>query len=374
MAASKDGKILSVVDGNDNVIGEATRKEIHEKGLLHREIHVWFVTPKGEIIFQHRAKDKDTYPDLLDATVGGHVEVGDSYEKTALKEMEEETGVKGDVKELHLLGKFQKRSEDDVTRTINNTIRAQYAYVYRGKVSDLLVEEGKALGFEAWPIDKLSNLNEEDRRKFIPLILGPDMLQLFWKAKKLISFDENRLINLVKPYLENCRDGDWAHAQRVAKWVKELGEIRSDLPLLITAAYVHDIGWFKVLPKGKLDLDEMLKFEDLANENSSKHVKEVLAKLNFTDSDSETVLRLVKAADAHEAKRKDEEIIVDADNLSKLCIEHLQQKYQPESYQKLIDLWENELASRIRTLKGRSVYPQLLKKLKEDVVVINKKA
>ncbi|MBU0636967.1 NUDIX domain-containing protein [Patescibacteria group bacterium] len=51
-------------------------------------------TPKGEIIFQHREKDKDTYPDLLDATVGGHVEIGSDYENSAFQELEEETGIK----------------------------------------------------------------------------------------------------------------------------------------------------------------------------------------------------------------------------------------------------------------------------------------
>lgn len=183
---TKDGLILDVVDENDDIVGQATRKEIHEKGLLHREIHVWFITPQGEIIFQHRAKDKDTFPDLLDATVGGHVEMGDSYEQTALKEMEEETGIKGDAKDLRFMAKIKKWAEDNVTKAINNTIRVQYAYVYRGKISDLRIEEGKAIGFEAWPIDSLSSLSEEDRKKFIPVILDQDMLQLLQEAKKFI--------------------------------------------------------------------------------------------------------------------------------------------------------------------------------------------
>jgi isopentenyldiphosphate isomerase len=182
----KDGIILEVVDANDNVIGQATRQEIHEKGLLHREIHVWFITPKGEIVFQHRAKDKDTYPDLLDATVGGHVEVGDSYEKTAIKEMEEETGIRAKVEDLHFLKKFFKCSEDKVTGMINNTVRSQYAYVYSGKLEDLHVEEGKALGFEAWPIDQLSHLSEDNQKKFISSILQPDVLGMFEEMKRLI--------------------------------------------------------------------------------------------------------------------------------------------------------------------------------------------
>ena len=44
-------KMLEIVDENDQVIGIQSRKEIHEKGLLHREIHVLFITPEKDIIF-----------------------------------------------------------------------------------------------------------------------------------------------------------------------------------------------------------------------------------------------------------------------------------------------------------------------------------
>lgn len=84
---------LNIVNENDEIIGQETRENIHKQGLLHHEVHVHFITPNKEIIFQHRAKDKDFYPDLLDATVGGHVEIGDTYEKTAIKETREETGL-----------------------------------------------------------------------------------------------------------------------------------------------------------------------------------------------------------------------------------------------------------------------------------------
>ena len=51
---------LNVVNDSGEVIGFDTRDNIHNKGLLHREVHVWLVTPGGEIIFQHRSKTKDT--------------------------------------------------------------------------------------------------------------------------------------------------------------------------------------------------------------------------------------------------------------------------------------------------------------------------
>jgi isopentenyldiphosphate isomerase len=184
---TKSLEMLEIVDENDNVIGLETRTKVHEQGLLHREIHIFFLTPKGEIIFQHRAKDKDTYPNKLDATVGGHVEPTMSYEETAVKECKEETGVDIDPRKLLFLTKMRKKSFDEVTELTNNTIRSQYAYLYEGPLSDLQIEEGKAEGFEAWKIDDLPNLSENDKAKFIGLFLKEDMIELYNKARNYFS-------------------------------------------------------------------------------------------------------------------------------------------------------------------------------------------
>ncbi|UZE94303.1 MAG: HD domain-containing protein [Candidatus Pacearchaeota archaeon] len=180
--------------------------------------------------------------------------------------------------------------------------------------------------------------------------------------------DENKLITIVKPYLDNCRAGDWNHALRVVKWVKVLGEGRDDLGLLITAAYIHDIGWSNILPKGKVDFQEMLKYEEKANENTQRLVKEVLGKMEFNEEDINTVIRLIKAADKHDSEKDDEVIIVDADSLSKLCVEHVEEKYTPESYQEVISLWEREFPKRFKTEKGKSLYPELLENLKKNLL------
>jgi len=171
-------ELLNIVDGNDNIIGEKTREEIHRDGLLHREIHVYFVTPDNQIIFQHRAKDKDTYPDLLDATVGGHVEIGQSYVETAIKETEEETGVKVNESDLRLINKINRYSTDKVTGKINNAFSSRYLYLYQGDINDLRIEAGKALGFEAYSPDRLINLSAKDQAGFIPYIFKFSITEL----------------------------------------------------------------------------------------------------------------------------------------------------------------------------------------------------
>lgn len=178
---------LEIINENDEVIGLESRSMIHQKGLLHREIHIWFMTPGGEIIFQHRAKDKDTYPDKLDATVGGHVEPAMSYEETAMKEGREETGIELDPDQLKLVRKIHAKTFDEATGLTNNTIRSQYVYLFKGDVGDLQVEDGKAIGFEAWKIDSLRTLSELDQERFIPIILSEEFLDLFEDGQKILG-------------------------------------------------------------------------------------------------------------------------------------------------------------------------------------------
>jgi len=176
---------LNIVNDKDEIIGEETRENIHARGLWHREVHVYFVTPNKEIIFQHRAKDKDMFPDLLDATVGGHVEIGLSYEETAVKETGEETGIKIRISDLIPVDKIKKSFKDEATGKINSVFNSRYLFVYRGNIDDLKVEEGKALGFEVWPIDKMSDISDSDRKKFIPYILKFVSVELREHIKKL---------------------------------------------------------------------------------------------------------------------------------------------------------------------------------------------
>ncbi len=176
-------EMLEIIDEDENIIGLETRIRIHQEGLLHREINIWFITPNEEIIFQHRAKDKDAFPDKLDATVGGHVEPNMSYEETAIKECKEETGIDIVINKLVFLSKIRQKTFDELTGKTNNTIRYQYAYLYGGLVGDLQIEKGKSEGFEAWKIDDLLNLSENDENKFITI---KDMVYLFDKTKDIL--------------------------------------------------------------------------------------------------------------------------------------------------------------------------------------------
>lgn len=143
-------------------------KKIHELGLLHREVHVYLISEDKKIIFQHRAKDKDTYPDMYDAGVGGHVDPGDSYIVAAKREMLEESGIVANENDLILVTKLREKTIDEVTGLINNFFREIYFYKIPVKVADLKVEEGKSQGFVFFPWEELCQMTDEEKNKLIP--------------------------------------------------------------------------------------------------------------------------------------------------------------------------------------------------------------
>jgi len=163
-------EFLNIVNENDEIIGQETRKNIHRQGLLHREIHVYFITPNKEIIFQRRVKNKDTFPNLLDATVGGHVDLNESYESAVVREVEEETGLVVDIRDLKFINKVRVHSSDEATGKINNAFQDEFYYLYSGDMAALRVEEGASAGFEVWPLAKLLTAAENDQQRFIPYI------------------------------------------------------------------------------------------------------------------------------------------------------------------------------------------------------------
>lgn len=179
---------LNIVDENDNIIGKDTRENIHKKGLLHREVHVWIYNKKGEILFQKRAEDKDLYPGLLDVSVGGHVEIGDDYLKTAIKELEEETGIKAEAKDLVYITTIKEsRSEDVLTGMINYTFKKVYAYEFNGDAKSLRVEVGKATSLDFWKIDDIFHLSEEDKKKFTPSVGNGKWSEIIKSVQNLIA-------------------------------------------------------------------------------------------------------------------------------------------------------------------------------------------
>lgn len=84
--------IFDVVNERDEVIETKLRSVVHAQGLLHRAVHVFVFNSRGEIFLQKRSMKKDRQPGVWDSSCSGHVDSGETYDETAVRELGEEWG------------------------------------------------------------------------------------------------------------------------------------------------------------------------------------------------------------------------------------------------------------------------------------------
>jgi 8-oxo-dGTP pyrophosphatase MutT (NUDIX family) len=88
-------EILDVVDEHDRVVGRLPRGEVYARGLRHRCVFVLARDAEDRVFVHRRTATKLVFPSLYDMFVGGVVGAGESYDDAALREAEEELGVRG---------------------------------------------------------------------------------------------------------------------------------------------------------------------------------------------------------------------------------------------------------------------------------------
>lgn len=87
-------EIFDTVDESDKVIGALPRSEIHRRQLRHRAIHIFWLRADGKLALQRRSYAKDNSPGLLSSSCAGHVDSGETYLIAAVRELEEELGLR----------------------------------------------------------------------------------------------------------------------------------------------------------------------------------------------------------------------------------------------------------------------------------------
>ncbi|HYT60977.1 MAG TPA: NUDIX domain-containing protein [Haliangiales bacterium] len=86
-------EIFDVVNDRDEVIGQKPRSEIHRLKLKHRAVHVLVFNSRGELFLQKRSMKKDCFPGAWDSSASGHLDLGESYDACAVREVREEIGL-----------------------------------------------------------------------------------------------------------------------------------------------------------------------------------------------------------------------------------------------------------------------------------------
>ncbi|AWL38919.1 MULTISPECIES: NUDIX hydrolase [Streptomyces] len=96
-------ELVEHVDEHDRVLGIVERDEAVRENWLHRIAATICRDREGRILVLRRAETLSRFPGYYDAMVGGAVDVGESYEEAAVRELAEELGVRVPVSFLFKL-------------------------------------------------------------------------------------------------------------------------------------------------------------------------------------------------------------------------------------------------------------------------------
>lgn len=117
-----------------SVTGEVKeRSRVHRDGDLHGTAHVWLVRYRedvhsAEVLLQKRSKNKDSFPGCYDISSAGHIPAGVDFLDSALRELEEELGIRVEKEDLIYVFSHLGRYEGEFYGQI--FINYEYSQVY----------------------------------------------------------------------------------------------------------------------------------------------------------------------------------------------------------------------------------------------------
>jgi len=107
--------MFPVVDENDQLMGSASRAEVHGNNLRHRAVHMLIFNDAGEVYLQKRTRRKDRHPLLWDSSAAGHVNAGEGYDEAARRELNEELGIEVALEKLLKLTASERTGQEFIS-------------------------------------------------------------------------------------------------------------------------------------------------------------------------------------------------------------------------------------------------------------------
>lgn len=127
-------EIFDIVDEQGRPTGETVeRVKAHAQGILHRTAHVWImriVQGRPQVILQKRSSRKDSFPDCWDTSSAGHVPAAEEPVDSAVRELEEELGIRIRKDELKEAGKIRISYEETFYGSVFRDEEIAFIYVY----------------------------------------------------------------------------------------------------------------------------------------------------------------------------------------------------------------------------------------------------
>ncbi len=142
-------ELLDLVDENGVPTGEVKERElVHRDGDRHRTSHVWLFrrwNGRWQVLLQKRSEQKDSHPGCFDISSAGHIPAGVDWVPSALRELEEELGLRMQAEQLHLAGvrRFDWKGSFYGKPFRDRQVSRVYYGIWEGEPRDLRLQDSE---------------------------------------------------------------------------------------------------------------------------------------------------------------------------------------------------------------------------------------
>jgi len=146
-----DGEIVLIVDERNRIVGHQPRSVMRRMNLPHRASYILVFDRNGRLFIHRRSRHKDVFPGYYDIAAGGVVKEGETYRRSAERELYEELGIRG----VPLIKLFDSYYNDESCRVWGRVYRCEFS----GQMT--LQKEEVESGFFAGP-EKVLAMSEKE--------------------------------------------------------------------------------------------------------------------------------------------------------------------------------------------------------------------
>lgn len=178
---------LDVLDENGNFTGtKKSKAEIHRDGNWHACVQIVGINPNHEILLQKRSPNKISEPNRWDQAVAGHILAGEEPIDAAIREIDEELGLKFEKSNLEFMYMLQYQQVEHDGKFINNQHNHYYLFVTAEKTKVIKFDKNEISELKFYKPDDLLN---HFKNKTLDTLFYEDHLN------KFVNYVKNRAKN-----------------------------------------------------------------------------------------------------------------------------------------------------------------------------------
>lgn len=160
---------IDILDKNGSKTGLTKPKpEVHKNGDWHKASHIWIINSNNELLIQKRSSNKENYPNVWDISAAGHLSAGEDSVSSALRETEEELGLKLNKDDFLYLFSITEQIILNKGTYLDNEFSDVYLVRNDTDISDIRIQKEEVSEIKFINFRQLKGLIKTDANNFVP--------------------------------------------------------------------------------------------------------------------------------------------------------------------------------------------------------------